>query len=80
MRTELQKMLERVLDGATTSLEELAAEAGISYDTLYAWRSGRRNPTRGSLARLADALDRQAGALQGLAREVRAVAGRGGEG
>lgn len=68
-------MIGRALDGAAGSLGEIAADAGVSYDTLYAWKTGRRNPTPENLARLAEALDRRGEELRDLARELREAAG-----
>lgn len=67
-------MIDRALDGATVSLEDIAAAAGISYNTLHAWRTGRRNPSRDNLLKLADAIEHRGGELQSLAAGIRAAA------
>ena len=54
-------MLSEALDVAAGSLHEIAEDAGISYDTLWAWKIGRRNPSPKNLAKLADALERRGG-------------------
>ena len=64
-------MIERALDGATWSMEEIASAAGISVDSLYAWKVGRRNPTPENVAALADALERRGGELTKLAEALR---------
>lgn len=64
-------MIDRALEGATTSLEDIAAAAGITYNTLHAWKTGRRNPSPENLAKLADAIERRGGELQALAEELR---------
>jgi len=69
-------MITRALDGATASLEEIAEAAGITYDTLYAWKTGRRNPTPENLLRLADAIEGRGGELQELAKELREAAAK----
>jgi transcriptional regulator with XRE-family HTH domain len=68
-------MIDKALDKATGSLQTIADDAGISYDTLWAWKTGRRNPTPENLARLADALDRRGGELVKLAEALRKEAG-----
>lgn len=70
-------MIELALDRAAASLEDLANDVGVSYNTLHAWRTGRRNPSPENLARLADALEKRGGELTDLARELREAAGEG---
>ncbi len=74
------EVIARVLEAATFSIESLARETGISSATLYSWQSGRRNPSTGSLNKLAIALRRRGGELEKLAdeleRERAAEAGR----
>ena len=74
MTEKLRQMIELALDGATTSLEDIAAATGVTYNTLYAWKTGRRNPSPENLARLADALERRGGDLQALADDLRKAA------
>lgn len=64
-------MIEGALDRAVATLEDIARDAGITYDTLYAWKAGRRNPSPENLARLADALERRGGELVELAERLR---------
>lgn len=74
MTENLRQMIDDALDRAAASLEDIAAESGISYDTLYAWRHGRRNPSPENLARLADALEKRNDELARLVRELRRAA------
>ena len=64
-------ILSDALDAATGNLEAIAEDAGISYDTLWAWKNGRRNPSPENLAKLADALERRGGELTELAKKLR---------
>ena len=70
-----RKMIDEALEVAAGNLEKLAADAGISYATLWAWRNGKRNPSPKNLAKLADALDRRGGELSELAAKLRRAAG-----
>jgi transcriptional regulator with XRE-family HTH domain len=73
---KLRRMIDRALDTATVSLQTIADETGLSYDTLWAWKNGRRNPSPENLAALADALGRRGGELARLAEELRKAAGQ----
>ena len=77
MTEKLRQMIDKALDGATASLEDIARDAGVTYNALYQWRTGRRNPTPENLKRLAQAvrdrseeLDRLAAELVELAEEL----------
>lgn len=70
-RDDTEAMVERILDEATCSVEELAAEAGLSAHTLWAWAKGRRNPREESLRQLAGALERRGERLTVLAKKLR---------
>lgn len=72
-------MIRDALDRAAGSLEDLAAEVGVTYASLKAWADGRRNPSPENLARLADALDRRSTELEELAAQIRGAAGQGEE-
>ncbi len=63
-------LVARVSDTVAARLEEIAAEAGVSYHTLYAWGRGRRNARAEHLLRLAQVVRRRAGLLQELATEL----------
>jgi transcriptional regulator with XRE-family HTH domain len=64
-------LMKRALEAAAPSLRELAKETGISYDTLRAWRIGRRNPEAHQLAVVADALERRGREQLELAKSLR---------
>jgi transcriptional regulator with XRE-family HTH domain len=64
----------RVLKDAPFAMRQLAADAGLSYDVLRSWRSGRRRPSRASALRLAAGLEGRGERLLDLARELRAAA------
>lgn len=70
-------LVARVSDAVAARLEEVAAEAGVSYHTLYAWGRGRRNASAEHLLRLAAVVRRRADMLHGLASELEAQADTG---
>jgi hypothetical protein len=70
-RQEVAPLVARVSEVISGRLESLAAEAGVSYHTLYAWGTGRRNVSTTQLGRLADAVERRAAVLNALAEELR---------
>lgn len=72
---EVEALIDRVLDSATLSVQELADATGISPHTLWAWAAGRRNPSRENLKKLASVLDQRSGKLSALAEELRETAG-----
>lgn len=75
MTTELLgETIRRVLRDAPFAMRQLAADAGLSYDVLRSWRSGRRRPSRGSAQRLAEGLERRGQLLLSLARQLRDAA------
>lgn len=74
MTEQVRVMIERALDVATGTLQEIADAAGISYDTLWAWKTGRRNPTPENLQRLADVLEQRGREIEELSEEVRRAA------
>jgi transcriptional regulator with XRE-family HTH domain len=61
----------RALRDAPFAMRQLATDAGLSYDVLRSWRSGRRRPSRQSAGRLAAGLESRGERLLALAREVR---------
>lgn len=72
MNTEpLSETIRRVLRDAPFAMRQLAADAGLSYDVLRSWRSGRRRPSRASAQRLADGLQRRGEQLLELSRQLR---------
>lgn len=71
-------MITDALDASTGSLDALAAEIGVSYDTLWAWRAGRRTPSPANMKRLAAALAERGVRLMVLADDISAAAEREG--
>jgi hypothetical protein len=67
-------LVARVSDVVAARLEEIAAETGVSYHTLYAWGRGRRNASGEHLLRLAAVVRRRAELLHELAGELEAQA------
>lgn len=63
-------LVARVSEVVAARLEEVAAEAGVSYHTLYAWGRGRRNANSEHLRRLAGVVRRRARLLEDLAHEL----------
>jgi hypothetical protein len=61
----------RALRDGPFAMRQLAADAGLSYDVLRSWRSGRRKPNRDSVRKLASGLARRADRLAALATELR---------
>lgn len=60
-----------VMEKARVNMRELSEEAGVSYNTLRSWASGRRSPTSDGLLALADALERRSERLADLSDKVR---------
>ena len=71
---DVAPLVARVSEVISGRLESLAAETGVSYHTLYAWGTGRRNVNAAQLGRLADAVERRAEVLTSLAAELRSQA------
>jgi transcriptional regulator with XRE-family HTH domain len=67
----LGDQIRRVLQEAPFAMRQLAADAGLSYDVLRSWRSGRRRPSRSSALRLAAGLQRRGELLLRLASELK---------
>lgn len=67
-------MIVEALEASTGNLESLASELGVSYDTLWAWKSGRRTPTPRNLKRLAVALNERGAKLLTLAADLERAA------
>lgn len=68
-------MVARALGAITGGLEQVADEVGVSYNTLWSWKEGRRNPSPENLRKLAEVLERRGGHLRELAGELREAAG-----
>lgn len=73
-REELEALVARAVTDARVNMRELSQEAGLSYDTLRSWASGRRSPQPEGVNALADALERRSERLAELARELRRAA------
>lgn len=67
----LGEVIRHVLREAPFAMRQLAADAGLSYDVLRSWRSGRRRPSRQSAERLAAGLERRGELLLSLSRQLR---------
>ena len=72
-RVEVRRVLVKVLDAAVPSLKELAAEAGISYSAIRAYRFGHRVPSEKVLRALVAALRKHSKRLAKLADELAAA-------
>ena len=66
--------IQSAVEDAAPSMRELAAELGVSYDTLRAYAVGRRNPGKDQLRAFAAILERRAKRLHDRAAELRTVA------
>jgi hypothetical protein len=71
---DVAPLVARVSEVVAARLEEVAAEAGVSYHTLYAWGRGRRNASARHLLRLAQVVRERAALLEQLAGELEAHA------
>ncbi|MDP9349203.1 MAG: helix-turn-helix domain-containing protein [Gemmatimonadota bacterium] len=70
----LSKLIQRALEEGPFSIQQLADEAGVSYDSLYSWAKRRRVPRPENLRQLADGFGRRAEMLQNIAEELRRAA------
>ena len=73
---ELPMLIQRVLDEGPFSMQQLAEESGISYDTLYSWAKSRRTPKPEGLRQLADGLRQRGERLESLASDLERAASR----
>jgi len=71
MRNENNDWVRRALKEGPFAMRQLAADAGLSYDVLRSWRSGRRQPSRDSIRKLATGLAKRSERLKALAAELR---------
>ena len=69
--TLLQRDISSATRDVTTSLSEIAREAGVSDSTLSSWRRGVRVPTPDALEVLADVLDERADLIRSHAAGLR---------
>ncbi len=75
MARNLTELVRRALTTAPFTTRALSQEAGLSYDLLRSWRSGRRQATSASARRLALGLEARGRELLALAKEIRKEAG-----
>lgn len=73
-RDALSELVQRALDEGPFTIQELADQIGVSYDSLYSWAKGRRVPRPENLRQLASGFDDRAGALRQVAAELRRAA------
>jgi len=71
----LRTMLATVLDLATPTLREVAAQAGISYHAIRQYRLGQRTPPPAVIRRLAGVLRARGGKLRGWADQLERQSG-----
>lgn len=77
MAESLSELVHKALSEAPFTTRALAREAGLSYDVLRSWRSGRRKATAASAKLLADGLEARGRRLLALARDIQKRADRG---
>jgi transcriptional regulator with XRE-family HTH domain len=63
----ISRAIERALSEGPFTIQQLADEAGVSYDTLYSWVKGRRVPRPGNVRQLASGLTKRSDLLRELA-------------
>lgn len=71
MDTAIAGVIDELLDTTAGRLEDVAAEAGVSYSALYSWSTGRRRPSRENVKRLAGLAERRATRLSRLAERLK---------
>ena len=69
-------LIQRVLDEGPFSMQQLADESGISYNTLYSWAKLKRFPRAESLRQLAEGLRKRGERLESLAADLESAASR----
>ena len=69
-------MIVRVLTKATPTQHDLAAWAGVSYETVRSWRQKRRFPSPAAMEKLAKGLRRHAAQLLRFAEQLERRAAR----
>ena len=63
----ITRAIERALSEGPFTIQQLAVDAGVSYDTLYSWVKGRRVPRPENVRQLASGLSRRSDLLRELA-------------
>lgn len=67
----VSRAIERALSEGPFTIQQLADEAGISYDTLYSWVKGRRVPRTENVRQLASGLEKRADLLREIAEDLK---------
>jgi transcriptional regulator with XRE-family HTH domain len=66
----ISQVIERALSEGPFTIQQLAEEAGISYDTLYSWVKRRRVPRPENVRQLAHGLEKRADLLREIAEDL----------
>ena len=74
--SRLARIAAGTVEKVVLSARALMESAGLSYDALHSWRTGRREPTPESLTHLADAIEKHARTMEDLANDLRKQAKR----
>lgn len=69
----ISQAIERALSEGPFTIQQLADEAGISYDTLYSWVKRRRVPRPENVRQLASGLENRAELLREIAEDLKNV-------
>lgn len=67
----LSRAIDRALSEGPLTIQQLAVEAGISYDTLYSWAKRRRVPRPEYVWQLALGLEKRADLLREIAEDLK---------
>lgn len=67
----IARAIERALSEGPFTIQQLAEESGISYDTLYSWVKGRRVPRSENVRQLARGLEARADLLREIAENLK---------
>ena len=71
----IARAIERALGEGPFTIQQLAEESGISYDTLYSWVKGRRVPRSENVRQLASGLEKRADLLREIAEDLHDAVG-----
>ena len=71
---QLSQLVERALSDGPFTIQQLAHDAGVSYDSLYSWAKRRRVPKPENLRQLAAAFEYRAESFQTLSARLREAA------
>lgn len=71
---DVPALVERALAEGPFTMQQVAHESGISYDSLYSWTKRRRVPRADTLRRLAAGFEARANRIWGIANELRGAA------